>query len=255
MKIQWFGNSTFLLTTNLGKKILLDPFNIFSTLNENITANISTFSRPIDFSSAKNIKIFGKIVNTACNSAIENIKVEGYECKSDSINGLKRGPNIIYLFKVDNLKICHLCYLGEFINNELIKILSNADILFIPIGGNLCLNGIDAYSLSEKLNAKYIIPIRSEKMGYIKSMDNEKIGYISSSLGAGRLKKEDKINDKVGIIINKKIGDKVNVGDVLGFIHSDDVEVGNNAVKEMQNCYEFSDEYVEKQKHILGIIK
>lgn len=103
--------------------------------------------------------------------------------------------------------------------------------------------------------AKYIIPIRSEKMGYIKSMDNEKIGYISSSLGAGRLKKEDKINDKVGIIINKKIGDKVNVGDVLGFIHSDDVEVGNNAVKEMQNCYEFSDEYVEKQKHILGIIK
>lgn len=103
--------------------------------------------------------------------------------------------------------------------------------------------------------AKYIIPIRSEKMGYIKSMDNEKIGYISSSLGAGRLKKEDKINDKVGIIINRKIGDKVNVGDVLGFIHSDDIEVGNNAVKEMQNCYEFSDEYVEKQKHILGIIK
>lgn len=103
--------------------------------------------------------------------------------------------------------------------------------------------------------AKYIIPIKSEKMGYIKTMDNEKIGYISSSLGAGRLKKEDKINDKVGIIINKKIGDKVNVGDVLGFIHSDDIEVGNNAVKEMQNCYEFSDEYVEKQKHILGIIK
>lgn len=103
--------------------------------------------------------------------------------------------------------------------------------------------------------AKYIIPIRSEKMGYIKSMDNEKIGYISSSLGAGRLKKEDKINDKVGIIINKKIGDKVNVGDVLGCIHSDDIEVGNNAVKEMQNCYEFSNEYVEKQKHILGIIK
>ena len=37
MKIQWFGNSTFLLTTDLGKKILLDPFNIFSTLTENIT--------------------------------------------------------------------------------------------------------------------------------------------------------------------------------------------------------------------------
>ena len=159
MKIQWFGNSTFLLTTDLGKKILLDPFNIFSTLNENIPSDISTFSRPIDFSIAKNIKLFGKIVNTACNCDIENIKVEGFESKSDLIQGLKRGPNIIYLFKVDNLKICHLGYLGEFINNELINILHNTDILFIPIGGNLCLNGIDAYSLSEKLNAKYIIPM------------------------------------------------------------------------------------------------
>ena len=137
----------------------------------------------------------------------------------------------------------------ENINNK--KALNKFKELIKNQGGDV--SYIEDTSKFEK--AKYIIPIKSEKIGYIKSMDNEKIGYISSSLGAGRLKKEDKINDKVGIIINKKIGDKVNVGDVLGFIHSDDVEVGNNAVKEMQNCYEFSDEYVEKQKHILGIIK
>ena len=137
----------------------------------------------------------------------------------------------------------------ENINNK--KALNKFKKLIKNQGGDV--SYIEDTSKFEK--AKYIIPIKSEKIGYIKSMDNEKIGYISSSLGAGRLKKEDKINDKVGIIINKKIGDKVNVGDVLGFIHSDDIEVGNNAVKEMQNCYEFSDEYVEKQKHILGIIK
>lgn len=135
------------------------------------------------------------------------------------------------------------------INNK--KALNKFKELIKNQGGDV--SYIEDTSKFEK--AKYIIPIKSEKIGYIKFMDNEKIGYISSSLGAGRLKKEDKINDKVGIIINKKIGDKVNVGDVLGFIHSDDIEVGNNAVKEMQNCYEFSDEYVEKQKHILGIIK
>lgn len=137
----------------------------------------------------------------------------------------------------------------ENINNK--KALNKFKELIKNQGGDV--SYIEDTSKFEK--AKYIIPIRSEKMGYIKSMDNEKIGYISSSLGAGRLKKEDKINDKVGIIINKKIGDRVNVGDVLGFIHSDDIEVGNNAVKEMQNCYRFSNEYVEKQKHILGIIK
>lgn len=137
----------------------------------------------------------------------------------------------------------------ENINNK--KALNKFKELIKNQGGDV--SYIEDTSKFEK--AKYIIPIKSEKMGYIKSMNNEKIGYISSSLGAGRLKKEDKINDKVGIIINKKIGDRVNVGDVLGFIHSDDIEVGNNAVKEMQNCYRFSNEYVEKQKHILGIIK
>lgn len=137
----------------------------------------------------------------------------------------------------------------ENINNK--KALNKFKELIKNQGGDV--SYIEDTSKFEK--AKYIIPIKSEKMGYIKSMNNEQIGYISSSLGAGRLKKEDKINDKVGIIINKKIGEKVNIGDVLGFIHSDDIEVGNNAVKEMQNCYEFSNEYVEKQKHILGIIK
>ena len=103
--------------------------------------------------------------------------------------------------------------------------------------------------------AKHIIPVVSETEGYVKSMNNEKIGYISSKLGAGRLHKEDDINNRVGIIINKKIGDKVMVADVLGYIHADNYDIGVEAVEELKNCYEFSTDYIEKQKHILGIVK
>ena len=112
---------------------------------------------------------------------------------------------------------------------------------------------IDDTSKFEK--AKYIIPVISELSGYVKAMDNEKIGYISSRLGAGRINKEDNINSKVGIIINKKIGDEVKVGDILGYIHSDEYDIGIKSVQELRMCYEFSDEYIEKPKHILGIIK
>lgn len=104
-------------------------------------------------------------------------------------------------------------------------------------------------------SAKFVLPVVSRKDGYIKSMNNQKIGYISSELGAGRLKKEDKINNRVGIIINKKIGDKVNSEEILAYIHSDDYEIGIKAVDDLRECYEISDEYIEKQKHILGIIK
>ena len=111
---------------------------------------------------------------------------------------------------------------------------------------------IDDTSKFEK--AKFILPVVSKKDGYIKAMNNEKIGYISSKLGAGRLKKEDKINNKVGIIINNKIGDKVCNGEILAYIHSDDYDVAVKAVDELLDCYEFSDEYVEKQKHVLGVL-
>lgn len=102
--------------------------------------------------------------------------------------------------------------------------------------------------------AKFVLPVVVDKSAYIKSMNNEKIGYISCSLGAGRIKKEDTINNRVGIIINKKIGDKVEPGDILAYIHADDETVGNKAVQELKLCYEFSNQFVEKQKHILGII-
>lgn len=109
--------------------------------------------------------------------------------------------------------------------------------------------------LSKFEKAKYIIPIISNKKGYIKSMNNEQIGIISGKLGAGRMKKEDIINYKVGIIINKKIGDFVNAGDIIGYIHSDDETLGNTSVLDILNCYEFSEEFIKKEKHILGIIE
>lgn len=109
--------------------------------------------------------------------------------------------------------------------------------------------------ISKFEKAKYILPVISEKNGYVKSMNNEQIGYVSCNLGAGRIKKEDKINNRVGITINKKIGNKVKSGETLGYIHSDDYDIGIEAVQKLKECYEFSDEYIEKEKYILGIIE
>ena len=86
--------------------------------------------------------------------------------------------------------------------------------------------------------AKYIIPVMAEKSAYVKGMKNDDIGYISCSLGAGRIRKDDPINNKVGIIINKKIGDKVESGEIIGYIHADDEIKGATAIKKLLNCYE-----------------
>lgn len=70
--------------------------------------------------------------------------------------------------------------------------------------------------------AKYIIPIEAVKDGTITKLDAYEIGRLSCYLGAGRQKKEDSINPKVGFVFNKKVGDVVQCTDVIGYIYADD---------------------------------
>ena len=79
--------------------------------------------------------------------------------------------------------------------------------------------------------AKYIIPIIAEKSGNIVRLDALNVGKLSVYLGAGRMKKEDDIQKEVGFIFHKKVGDKVEKGDVLGYIHSNDEEKAKQVLK------------------------
>ena len=79
--------------------------------------------------------------------------------------------------------------------------------------------------------AKYIIPIIAEKSGNIVKLDALNVGKLSVYLGAGRMKKEDDIQKEVGFIFHKKVGDKVEKGDVLGYIHSNDEEKAKEVLK------------------------
>ena len=75
--------------------------------------------------------------------------------------------------------------------------------------------------------AKFIVPIKAKKDGKIAKLDALTIGKLAGYLGAGRVKKEDKINQRVGFIFNKKLNDEVEQDDVIGYIHSDDEEKAN----------------------------
>ena len=79
--------------------------------------------------------------------------------------------------------------------------------------------------------AKYIIPIIAEKSGNIVRLDALNVGKLSVYLGAGRMKKEDDIQKEVGFIFHKKVGDKVEKDDVLGYIHSNDEEKAKEVLK------------------------
>lgn len=86
--------------------------------------------------------------------------------------------------------------------------------------------------------AKYVLPVFASKIGKVVSLKAEEIGKLSVFLGAGRKKKEDKIEKNVGIILEKKVGETVEKGEVLAYIHSNDEEKGKEAVQRLGKIYE-----------------
>jgi pyrimidine-nucleoside phosphorylase len=66
----------------------------------------------------------------------------------------------------------------------------------------------------------HVINVVSDMGGYVESLNALSLGEIAMKLGAGRATKDDIIDYTAGIVLNKKIGDEVNQGDVLAVIHT-----------------------------------
>lgn len=103
-------------------------------------------------------------------------------------------------------------------------------------------------------NAKYIRAIYNHKEGYIERIDAKEIGRLACYLGAGRIKKEDKIQQNVGIVLNKKIGAKVKQNEILGYIHSNDIEKAKIVEEDLKNIIKISENEVKPLKTIIEII-
>ncbi|MEB7463433.1 pyrimidine-nucleoside phosphorylase [Staphylococcus succinus] len=74
--------------------------------------------------------------------------------------------------------------------------------------------------LSQLPQAKYKIELPAQSSGVVTEIIANEVGVASMMLGAGRQTKEDDIDLSVGLVLHKKVGDKVSEGDALLTIHS-----------------------------------
>ena len=78
------------------------------------------------------------------------------------------------------------------------------------------------------------MPVTADKDFKISEINAGKIGKLCVELGAGRIKKEDSIDYSAGIVLNKKVGEKVKKNDILAYVHSNNEEKCKNTVDEMK---------------------
>lgn len=94
-------------------------------------------------------------------------------------------------------------------------------------------------------HAAYKISVPALKAGYVAEMDTTAIGYCAQALGAGRQKKTDIIDPAVGLIMDVRLGDVVEVGNSLATLYLNRRELANDAVAQMQKAIVISEEKPE----------
>ena len=107
---------------------------------------------------------------------------------------------------------------------------------------------------SQLPSAQMIVPVTSSHRGYVKQIDALSVGIAAMKLGAGRATKEDVIDMGVGVVLNKKVGEMVEVGDVLAYIHSNRHDY-QEAIDYIMQAYEITDEEVHSPTLIYDVIK
>jgi pyrimidine-nucleoside phosphorylase len=108
---------------------------------------------------------------------------------------------------------------------------------------------IDDYSLFPQ--PKYKIAIYAKQTGYIKNINSKDIGYALIEVKAGRKQLDDTIDHAAGLKLLKKVGDKVENGEPVAELYYDN-DHGNKAAKEIENCFEYSEDKITRTSRLLG---
>lgn len=82
--------------------------------------------------------------------------------------------------------------------------------------------------------ASHVSDFKATADGYVAGFETESIGRLIVDMGGGRKTKDDKVDNLVGIIFLKKIGDPVKTGEGLAVIHSNDSRMAKQAAERLQ---------------------
>ena len=115
--------------------------------------------------------------------------------------------------------------------------------------------GEDVYDTSRLPAAPVQHELVARRGGYVSHIEAEKVGLVSMHLGGGRATKDSEIDLSVGLVLHKKLGDRVEPGESLATIHAGHQEKALEAAAMLADCFSFSDEAVTRESFIKSTLQ
>jgi L-ascorbate metabolism protein UlaG (beta-lactamase superfamily) len=165
MKIQWFGQSCFGITSQTGLKLITDPYQTglsprFLYAPVDASADIVTVSHNHgDHDNVAAVSGNPVVVRSPGVTAVKGLEIKGILAYHDKVKGAELGTNIVFTFEMDGLRLTHVGDLGHPLASEQIAELQGTDILFVPAGGGNPQDFQDVIHLWQQLKSRVVIPM------------------------------------------------------------------------------------------------
>jgi L-ascorbate metabolism protein UlaG (beta-lactamase superfamily) len=161
LQIRWHGHACFEIRNKI--TLVTDPHDgkSIGIPAPSVEGDIILVSHDhYDHNSVKTVEKEGStIVTDAKEKTVSDIEIVGFPSFHDESSGAKRGRNIIFKFKFDEITFCHLGDLGHGLDESTVKQIGEVDILFVPIGGTYTIDSDKAWEVISMIEPKITIPM------------------------------------------------------------------------------------------------
>ncbi|HEY7629173.1 MAG TPA: MBL fold metallo-hydrolase [Thermoleophilaceae bacterium] len=186
MQVEWYGQSAFRLSAD-GTTVFIDPFGDVSALAsrglefnypaiDGVDAHLLLVTH--EHRDHNGVEAIGgdpvTLRSTAGRHESPIGEVIGVASEHDPAAGTQRGPNTIFVFDFDGVRVAHF---GDFGQSELrdlqAETIGNVDLLFIPVGGGPTIDDGQAAAIAKRLGAKWIVPMhyRTPKVSFLETAE------------------------------------------------------------------------------------
>lgn len=202
MHVEWYGQSAFALTGN-GTKVFIDPFADMSGLadrgiefgyppieEDDVDLLLITHEH-VDHNGAEAIAGEPAILRATAGKLESPIgEVTAVASEHDASAGTERGPNTIFAFDLDGVRVVHF---GDFGQRELrpeqAAALEGTELLLLPVGGGPTIGGRTAADIVEALEPRWVVPMhyRTPRIGFLETEEEfvERMPRVERLQGSG----------------------------------------------------------------------
>jgi L-ascorbate metabolism protein UlaG (beta-lactamase superfamily) len=186
MRIQWYGQSAFALS-GAQASVFIDPFGDMSPMADRgvqfeyppiagVQADLVLVTHEhLDHNGVETIGGDPTVLRSTAGRLESPIgEILAVASEHDQAAGTERGPNTIFVFELDGVRIAHFGDFGQReLRSEQAEAIGSVDLIFVPVGGGPTVDAGPARTIVDRLGARWAVPMhyRTPKIGFLETAD------------------------------------------------------------------------------------